>query len=432
MIAQGIKNKVYDSFRAVGNARKHSQAARAGFFMWRAASAKPAWHSTAALVVAAMVVLAAAVAVAAAPATEIVARDPAGHGLLLRSQRKLILIVSGTPEQMGTAHGTLLQEPVRQLVDRVLYMVGGAESVQSGVWFLDRMEEIHRRTLPHIPERFLRECDALSKAAGVSQRDGRYANLFPERFHCSGVAVRGKATKDGRVVHARVLDYMRDINLQNAACVQVFLPEGYNRWMSLGYAGFLGTVTAMNEKGLAIGEMGGRGEGDWDGVPMSFLLRDVMERAATVEEALDILRKAPRTCEYYYVLSDKSRNMAGVHADARQITILRPGEQHPLLPRVPEDTVLMSAGERAQKLSERILENYGRIDVAKMIDIIKRPVAMRSNLHNAIFSPETLEMWFADAGRSTPACDEPYAYCNLSELIRFYGDAMSRKTAQHR
>ncbi|MCD4728844.1 MAG: hypothetical protein K8R46_14390, partial [Pirellulales bacterium] len=48
------------------------------------------------------------------------------------------------------------------------------------------------------------------------------------------------------------------------------------------------------------------------------------------------------------------------------------------------------------------------------------PVAMRSNLHNAVFAPETLEMWFADAGRNTPACDEPYAKVNLRELIEFY------------
>ncbi len=378
----------------------------------------------------AVVAVATSVALAASPPIQIVGRDPAGHGLLLSTQRKVVLIVSGTPEQMGAAHGTLLKERAQKLVDRVLYMVGGAESIHSGTWFLDRMEEIQRRTLPHIPPRFLAECDALSKAAGVSQRDGRYANLFPERFHCSGVAVRGKATKDGSVVHARVLDYMRDINLQGSACVQVFLPEGYNKWMSLGYAGFLGTVTAMNEKGLAIGEMGGRGEGDWDGVPMSLLLRDVMERAGTVEEGLDILRKAPRTCEYFYVLSDKSRAMAGVHADARQITILRPGEQHPLLPHVPEDTVLMSAGDRAKKLSERIQEQYGRIDAGAMIEIIKRPVAMNSNLHNAVFAPETLDMWFADAGKHTPACDEPYAHCNLRDLIRLYDEVMNRKTAQ--
>jgi hypothetical protein len=356
---------------------------------------------------------------------QVVARDPAGHGLLCRVYGKTILIVAGTPEQMGAAHGTLLKEPARKTVERVLYLVGGADSIHSGRWFFDRMDEIQRRTLPHVPERFLVECDALAAAAGVSQRDGRYANLFPERFHCTGVAVRGKATKDGSVLHARVLDYMRDIDLQRAAAVVVFMPEGKNRWMSLGYAGFVGTVTAMNERGLAIGEMGGRGEGDWDGTPMSFLLRDVMERAGTVEEGLEILRHARRTCEYYYVLSDKSRNMAAVQADARQITILRPGQQDPQLPLVPEDTVLVSGRDRAEVLSKRLQQHYGRIDVPAMVEIIRRPVAMTSNLHNAVFAPETLDMWFADAGKHSPACDEPYAHCNLAALVRLYQSVMN-------
>ncbi|MGQ9576859.1 MAG: C45 family autoproteolytic acyltransferase/hydrolase [Thermoguttaceae bacterium] len=359
----------------------------------------------------------------AAPKIELLDRDPAGHGLLCQADQKTILIVAGTPEQMGAAHGRLLRPQVRKLAERLLYLMGGADSMNSGVWFFDRMAEIHRRTLPHIPERFLVECDALARAAGLSQEEGRYANLFPERFHCSGVAVRGKATRDGSVLHARVLDYMRDIDLQTAAAVQVFMPEGRNAWMSLGYAGFVGTVTAMNDKGLAVGEMGGRGEGDWDGTPMSFLLRDVMERASSVEQALEILRTARRTCQYYYILSDKSKAMAGVEADAQKITILRPGQQHPGLPLVPEDTVLISGPDRAEVLSRRLQEHYGRIDVAAMIEIIKRPVAMGSNLHNAIFAPQTLDMWFADAGRYTPACDEPYARCNLGALVRFYQEA---------
>jgi hypothetical protein len=260
----------------------------------------------------------------------------------------------------------------------------------------------------------------------VSQRDGRYANLFPERFHCSGVALKGKATSGGRVLHARVLDYMREIDLQEAATVTVFMPAGFNAWMSLGYAGFIGTVTAMNERGLAIGEMGGRGEGQWDGIPMSLLLRDVMERAATVDEALAILRDAPRTCEYYYVLSDRSGTLRAVHCTPEQMTVLEPGQQHPRLPLVPEDTVLVSGEDRAKALSERIQANYGRIDVPKLIEIIKRPVAMESNLHDAIFAPETLEMWFADAGKSSPACDEPYVRVNLTELIRFYAEQIDR------
>lgn len=341
-------------------------------------------------------------------------------GLLCTSQGKKVLIVAGTPEQMGAAHGKLMKEDARGLFEKVIYVVGTAETINSGGWFMDRMEEIQRRTGPHIPKRFIAECDAMSRAAGLSVRDGRYGNLFPERFHCSGVAVRGKASAGGKVVHARVLDYMRDINLQAGAAVIVFMPEGYNKWMTLSYAGFIGTVTAMNEHGLAIGEMGGRGEGDWDGMPMSLLLRDVMERAKTVDEALKIIKETPRTCEYYYVLSDKSQNIAALYCTPEKMEILRPGQQHPLLPQVPEDTVLISGPGRAEELSRRLLDNYGRIDVPMMIEIIKRPVAMDSNLHDAIFTPETLEMWAADAGRHTVACDEPYARFNLGELVRFF------------
>ncbi|NMC22118.1 MAG: hypothetical protein GYA33_17060 [Thermogutta sp.] len=350
----------------------------------------------------------------------IVAVDPEGHGVLLHYQGKQIVIVDGGPREMGTAQGRLLAGQVRYLVERVVYGVGAADSLAGGVWFLDTMAQIEKRTAPHVPARYIEEIDALSQAAGVSIRDGRYANFFPERFHCSGAAVRGKASADGSVVHARVLDYMRDIRLQTCAAVQVFLPDGRHAWMSLGYAGFVGTVTAMNEKGLAVGEMGGRGEGDWDGLPMSLLLREIMERAATVEEALEILRQTPRTCEYYYVFSDRERNLAAVRAVPDEVLVLRPGEQHPLLPPVPEDTVFLSGDRRAEVLSERLHQQFGRIDAAAMIEIIKRPVAMSSNLHNAVMQPEKLDMWVADAGRSTPACDEPYVLVNLGRLLEFY------------
>jgi dienelactone hydrolase len=353
-------------------------------------------------------------------ALQLVSQDSAGHGMLCRSQGKLILMVSGTPQQMGAAHGELVGPMAQRMIERAVYLVGGADTLRSGTWFFNTMADIERRTTPHIPSRFMDECDALAKAAGVSQRDGRCGNLFPERFHCSGVAVRGKATAGGRVLHARVLDYMRDIDLQEAATVTVFMPEGYNKWMSLGYAGFVGTVTCMNEKGLAIGEMGGRGEGHWDGTPMTLLLRDIMERASTVGEAVEMFRKAPRTCTYYYVISDKSGAMRALECTHETMTELNPGQQDARLPHVPEDTVLISADERAKLLSQRIQDNYGRIDVPKLIEIIKRPVAMQSNLHDAIFAPETLEMWFADAGKHTAACDEPYAHVNLGELIQFY------------
>jgi hypothetical protein len=351
-------------------------------------------------------------------------RDPQGHGLLCETGGKRILLLAGTPEEMGSAHGRLLKPGIQGVAAGTMYLVGAGYTVSENQWFFTRMDEVIRRTSPFTPERFLQECDAMSKAAGINPRDGRTANFFPELFHCSGVAVRNAATVDGMVLHARVLDYMRDINLQKYAAVQVWMPTGLNAWMSLGYAGFIGSVTCMNEKGLAIGEMGCRGEGQWDGMPMNFLLRDIMERAATVREAVEIMRKTPRTCEYYYVISDRARDMVGIYATPEKVDVLEAGAQNPLLPKVPQETVMMSAGSRAEKLSERLHAQHGKIDVPTLIEIIKRPVAMSSNLHNAIFRPETLDMWCADAGTKTVACDEPYVRVNLNDLVAYYRGAL--------
>lgn len=353
-------------------------------------------------------------------ALRVLAKDPAGHGLLAQSQGKKILFVSGTPEQMGTAHGTLLRQEIPNVSPRTMMLVGGVYALNKGDWFPDRIDEILRRSTPHTPERFFREIQAMGQASGIGERFAIMANFFPELFHCSGVAVRGPATATGEILHVRVLDYMSDVNLQNYTVLQVFCPDGFNAWVSVGYAGFLGTVTAMNEQGLAMGEMGGAGEGNWDGMPMTLLMRDIMERAATVREALEIVRNTPRTCEYYYVLSDKSRDMIGLYCTPEKVEVLEAGQQHERLPKVPADCVMMSAGKRAEVLSERLHQEYGKLTPEVLMQVIKRPVAMKSNLHNAIFRPETLELWFADAGKKIPACDAPYVHFSLAELLQFY------------
>ncbi len=150
-------------------------------------------------------------------------------------------------------------------------------------------------------------------------------------------------------------------------------------------------------------------------------MRRAMEECATVEEAVALIKKTPLTCDYYYILSDKNKSMRGIVAiSGSPLEILKPGEQNKRLPPVPENCVYISGGKRAKLLGKRLQDNFGKIDFKKMIEIIKYPVAMRSNLHNAVFLPESLTFYFADAGKKTPACFMPYYKLNLKELIEFY------------
>lgn len=354
------------------------------------------------------------------PATgerRLVARE--GQGRLEKIDGTRVLFLKGSPEEMGRQHGVLLQSRVRDLVDRILYGVGVGSSFEKGRWFFGEIESAQQRLMPFMDPRYLREMDALALAAGLPRQEVHLANFFPELFHCSGFALFGRATEDGQMYHGRVLDYLRGMGLEQNAVVIVCQPDQGNAWVNVSYAGFIGSVTAMNEKHLAIGEMGGRGEGNWDGKPMAQLVREVMERASTLEQAVEIMRRGPRTCEYYYVISDgKTGQAVGIAATPGTFETIRPGEHHPRLPHAIEDAVLMSANERYEALAQRVREGYGTFNSQRARDVMKRPVCMNSNIHSVLFAPGTLDFWVANADSEQPAAHVRYTHYNLAALLK--------------
>lgn len=338
-----------------------------------------------------------------------------GRGLLVEKSGQRLLVMRGSPYEMGYQHGSLLREDVRRLADTAL-MVSFARHP-------GRLEEAWERTRPFIPERYIEEMRGLADGAGLPPEKIFLANSFPELFHCSGVAVFGRASEGGRLLHGRVLDYMTGIGLQEQAVTMVFVPDGHIPFISAGFAGFAGVVTGMNARQVAIGEMGGAGFGDWDGVPMAFLMRRALEESAGLEEAVGLFREAPRTCEYYYLVSDgRAADARGLYCTPEEFDVLAPGEAHPKLdPAPPPDTVLMSAGERYRLLHQRVSEHYGAITPGVLKEIMKRPVAMESNLHNAVFAPADGLMWLAVAGdpaeENFQACCREYVAYDLPAIL---------------
>jgi len=354
------------------------------------------------------------------PATgerRVVARH--GKGRLELHDGTRVLVVKGTPQEMGEQHGTLLKKPIKDVVARILYGVGVGSSFEKGRWFFGEIEEAQKRINPFIDARYLAEMDAIAKATGHEKEEIRLANFFPELFHCSGFALFGDATLGGKMYHGRILDYLKGVGLEQNAVVIVSQPDQGNAWVNVSYAGFVGSVTAMNEKHVSIGEMGGRGEGNWDGKPMAQLMREVMEKASTLDEAVEIMRKGPRTCEYYYVISDaKSKSAVGIAATPTKFEVVKPGEAHPQLQHPIKDAVLMSAGDRYEELVRRVKAGYGKFDADKARELMTRPVCLGSNIHSVLFDPETLDFWVANADSKNPASHTRFTKYNLAELLK--------------
>ena len=235
------------------------------------------------------------------------------------------------------SRGRCLSDHIRENI-RYLFDVKGKElKVElGGIKLLDPkrlIAGIVAQQKKYVPGRFFEEMKGIADGAGVDEKDIIVANFIPELFHCCGFALSGKATKDGTLYHGRILDYGCDWKLQEHAVLTVAEPEGKIPFVNVTYAGFIGSVTGMNAEKISIGEMGGRGLGHWDGMPMAFLVRMVLEEAMTLDEAIAVFHDHPRTCEYYFVVADgKTGKGVGMEASWNAFSVVAMGESNPKLP----------------------------------------------------------------------------------------------------
>ena len=353
------------------------------------------------------------------------------HGELRWIDGQRVVLLEGTPEQIGTAHGQLLRDESIRCIDSVLYSFGTAQTIANGRWFRHDLEQAYARLSPHIPEHHKQETRAMARSLKLDPGLAEVLNVFPEMFHCSGFAVFGSATQGGKLYHGRVLDYMTTIGLQDAATTFIMAPQGKIPFANVGYGGFIGSVSGMNAKAISLGEMGGRGEGKWDGIPMATLMRRALEECSTLDEVMDLWRTSPRTCEYYYVFADGKTNRAvGVAALPESVEFLQPGQSHPLLGEGIKDAIVLSAGSRLEELRKRVTKQHGGIDVSAAQSLMSRPVAMQSNLHNVLFVPADGVLFVANADHKQPAADRPYVRLNLIELLQSMGTSIATPSSE--
>lgn len=345
-----------------------------------------------------------------------------GQGWLERIDSYLVLHLKGTHYEMGYQQGALLKEHIHANLHNIL-VKKGEEPVKLGFVSLKPRSVIDSITAmqkPFVPQKYFDEMHGLAAGAEIKPVDVVAANFIPELFHCSGFAVMNSATRDGTLYHGRVLDYAVDWGLQEHAVLIVAEPEGSLPFVNVTYAGFIGSVTGMNAKSVSIGEMGGGGLGHWAGVPMSFLVREVLEKGNDLDAAIAIFRDNPRTCQYFYVIADGKTNRAvGMEASWDVFTIVKPGESHPLLPTPVNDAVLLSAGDRYRELVRRAQAGHGAFDTETARRLMDCPVAMKSNLHDVLFEPKTTRLWVANASADKkPAAEQAYHAFQLTELLK--------------
>jgi hypothetical protein len=155
---------------------------------------------------------------------------------------------------------------------------------------------------------------------------------------------------------------------------------------------------------------------------MAFLMREALEEAKNLDDAIAIFRDSKRTCEYYYVFADGRNNRAvGVDGSADRFKVIESGASHPRLPTPVPNTVLLSAGDRYKSLCNlvgKVRENDGKFTVEQAIRLMDAPVAMKSNLHNVLMAPKSGKLWVAHASADKkPAWSQKYHEIDVKSLM---------------
>ena len=364
-----------------------------------------------------------------------------GSGALYRCGEQRLLLLKGSPHEIGRQHGKLLAAEVRLVTEETL-----AWTERQGL-SPAALQQLLAQATPFIPRRYEQEMAGLAAGSGVPLARIRLLHAMPSYFHCTGLAAAKTATKDGKLYHLRSLDYALDIGtstrIQNHAVLIVREPEDGLPHAVPSWAGFLGAVTGLNGAGISVGEMGSHcKDEDHRGVPMVFQVQEVLRRATTLAEAVAVFHKGPSTAGYHFVIgSGDERDAAAVEVTRRQFQLFELGDPreniapHTALPdlvrrsnhfvaeelaktqRSPYDPRIskQSSWEAYARMTAFCEERRGQLDTEALIELLRRYPREHGCLHQAVMAGTDRWIWVANAA------DERKAACAGAQNQDFYG-----------
>jgi isopenicillin-N N-acyltransferase-like protein len=222
-----------------------------------------------------------------------------------------VLVVEGTPEEIGEQFGMLAVKPAKKpLIDHIdSYMKkSGWESVYP----------IMLRTsgflLPIFPENNQAEIRAAAKASGVERNLLILTNAMPDLEKiggCSTMIVESERSKTKAPLFGRILDWPPHEELPEFTLVTVYKSPKKHACATVTFPVILGAISGMNDQGLslAINEIFATKDkspkSDLKGVPMLMLFRKLLEECATVDDVEKMLKETRRTTYFCLTVCDK-------------------------------------------------------------------------------------------------------------------------------
>ena len=322
------------------------------------------------------------------------------RGSFLRHNRYGLweLYTAGSPEESGAAAGALTAGLMRYqeqvFVDQIRHFIPSDGYLK----FLRGLIVIFNRNLGrHVPEEYRREIYARSlycshdfDAIGTpyerqlnyhAAHDIGHAMSQYMLVGCSSFAAWGGMSADGELVVGRNFDFSRH------KIVTFCRPQAGHPFVSIGWAGMIGVLSGMNDKGLTVTINAAKGPVPLSAAtPISILAREILQHAATIGEALEIARRRDTfVSESLLVASARDGRAAIIEKTPRKTALYESGGEYLVCTNHYQSAEL--AGD------EHNLENLARTDSPCRFARLEELTAANAPLTPVVFRPSALKMW---------------------------------------
>ena len=240
-----------------------------------------------------------------------------------------VLIVEGTPEEMGRQEAALTGAVVKILAPYPQQLM--AISGRGQQW--GKCVETARTLMSHATQAHRDELQSFAAKSGISLDLLTVANTIMDLhrggFACSSLIVEPSKSQTGGMLFGRNLDFYTLGVLDRYGLITVHRPKGKHAFATVGFPGVAGCISGMNDAGLAMAvhEVNASADGapmlNPKGMPYALAFRRILEECKTIEEAEKLLRKTERSTILSLAICD--RQSSGVLEITPKNVVLRRG-----------------------------------------------------------------------------------------------------------
>lgn len=257
-----------------------------------------------------------------------------GRSWLDRKGRLWHMHLEGSPEEIGDAHGQMAARLFRRIDERVDTMLGERFAAWLEPWAESTLLRWDYRGADETALRSQdrREIAALAQAVPEPEDDGlpNYHRLFLYQVfmdlgqRLDDVIVDGamfavapkprqNAIDAGNLIIGRTLTIDLGTDFEPDRVVSFYHPDGKYPFVSVGWAGLVGVVTGINARGIFVSVNPARtDEPREDGVALPIVLRQILEEADTIDQAVAILESTDLRTAGVVLIGDGVRREAVV------------------------------------------------------------------------------------------------------------------------